>query len=782
MRKIFQSFAARLTFYVLTLTFLIFCGIAVVFISYGRERERRQAGQYTALMQQNVIQRIDAELADVETAIRVAEAQVDDMAYAPDSVMKIACGILQSNRLLKGVGIAFRPGYYSSKGSLFMEYVYKRANGRLLYQHYGDGIDDYTRRSWWGYVMRTKKPYWTEPYRDNGNKSDFMVSYMYPCLTKRGDVYAVIVADMTLDDITANLKTMRPYRNSYSFILSNKTGKYVSHPDRELILATNYRVRSKLIDCPALNPVGDSMVRGERGAMRTEIEGRDVLLCYAPIRRTGWSVCSVNMYADVMRNLGSTTFYTLLILLAGLLMLSVCIRQLVKFVSKPMRQLTEAAYQIARGNFSAELPVVDTKDDLRQLHDSFANMQRSLKLYVEELEHTTRAKERIESELSIAHSIQMSLVPKIFSPFPDCRQLDLYAYLDPAKEVGGDFYDFFLSRGQLFFVIGDVSGKGIPASLVMAITRTLFRIITASTQLPAEIVAKLNSAIAKDNDANMFVTMFAGVLDYTTGQMAYCNAGHNPPLLCRGGKVEFLPAEHNLPIGVLEDVEYKEQTIRLAEDDGLLLYTDGLTEAENAAKEQFGEERMQTVMEGCGGLMAKDIVEKIKGALDAFVDGAEQSDDLTLLFFRLMDTEQKQENMNKRTLKMENRVEESSRLYPFVQEIGEALHADSSQLSAINLAVEEAVVNSIMYAYPEGEHGYVELAAQWDAAGHELAFVLQDQGVAFDPLAQPEADTTLPLEERQPGGLGILLVREIMDDVSYQRSDGKNILTMKKRL
>lgn len=782
MRKIFQSFAARLTFYVLALTFLIFCGIAVVFISYAKEREQEQAGQYTAVLQQNVIQRIDAELADVEMAIRMAEAQVDDMAGAPDSVMRIACGVLKSNRLLKGVGIAFRHGYYPSKGSLFMEYVYKKTGGQLLYQHYGDGIDDYTRRSWYKQVMRTRKPYWTEPYRDNGNKSDFMVSYIYPCQTRRGDVYAVIVADMSVDDITASLKTMRPYRNSYSFILSNKTGKYVSHPDSELILATDYRVRSKLIDCPALNPVGDRMVRGEQGVTRTQIEGRDVLLCYAPMRRTGWSVCSVNMYGDVMQKLGSATFYVLLILLAGLLMLSVCIRQLVKFMSKPMRQLTEAAYQIARGNFSAELPVVETKDDLRQLHDAFANMQRSLTEYVKELEHTTRAKERIESELSIAHSIQMSLVPKIFSPFPDCEQLDLYACLDPAKEVGGDFYDFFLSRGQLFFVIGDVSGKGVPASLVMAITRTLFRIIASATQSPAEIVAKLNSAIAKDNDANMFVTMFAGVLDYTTGQMAYCNAGHNPPLVCRGDEVEFLPAEHNLPLGVIEDFEYEEQTALISKDDGLLLYTDGLTEAENAAKEQFGEQRMQKVMAGCGGLMARDIIEKINGALAAFVDGAEQSDDLTLLFFRLMDTEQNKEDMNKRTLRMENRVEESSRLYPFIQEIGEELHVDSSQLSAVNLAVEEAVVNSIMYAYPEEEHGCVELTAQWDAAGHELTFVLQDQGVAFDPLAQPEADTTLPLEERQPGGLGILLVREIMDDVGYQRLAGRNILTMRKRL
>lgn len=779
-----MSFAARLTFYILTLVFLIFVCIAVVFLSYGKEREQEQAMHYTSVMQQNVIQKIDSELSDVETAIKVAAGQVDDMTYTPDSVMNIAYGVLQSNKLLKGVGIAFRPGYYPSKGRLFMEYIYKWSDNHLWYKHYGKGVGDYTQRIWYKRAMDGEKAFWTEPYRDNDNKSDFMVSFVYPCTKKNGEIYAVIFADVTLVDLTDNLKALRPYENSYSFILSNTTGKYVSHPEHDLILATNYKVRSKLIDCPQLVPVGDKMVKGEKGAMRTIIEGKDVVLCYAPISRTGWSVCSVNLFSDVMRNLGSTTLAIFVILIIGMILLSVCIRLLVKYTSKPIKQMTEAAYMIAGGNFSAELPVVETKDDLRQLHDAFANMQRSLKQYIEELKTTTSAKERIESELSIAHSIQMSLVPKIFSPFPDCSQLDLYACLNPAKEVGGDFYDFFLSNGKLYFVIGDVSGKGVPASLVMAITRTLFRIISSSTESPADIVEKLNNAIAKDNETNMFVTMFAGVLDSNTGDITFCNAGHNPPLLITGGNsADFLSVEQNLPLGVLEGFDFIEQTVRLNKGDGMLLYTDGLTEAENVNKELFGDERTKEIVEKCSDMLAKGLIENINKELAKFVGSAEQSDDLTMLCFHLNAVNNENvDKMNKRKLVMMNNIEDSSKLYPFIEKIGIELNIVDSLVKSINLAIEEAVVNSIMYAYPQDEKGTVELTAEWDDERKTLKFKLLDSGVAFDPLAMPDADISLGVDDRPIGGLGIFLVKQIMDSVDYQRIDGKNVLTMVKTL
>ena len=785
MRKIFLSFSARLTFYILTLVFVIFGCIALVFLSYAKEKEQQQAMLYMTEKQQNTIQKIDSELSDVEMAIKIAAGEVDDMTATPDSVMNIAKNVINSNKLLKGVGIAFRPDFFPNKGRLFIEYIYKRSDKDLWFKHYGEGIGDYTERSWYKRAIQGENGFWTEPYVDNDNKSDFMVSYVYTCTDRNNRVYAVIFADVTLDDLTKNLETLRIYPNSYSFALSNKTGKYVSHISKDLVLATNYKVRAKLIDCPEMNDIGNRMITGESGAMRTKIQNNDVLLCFSTLKRTGWSICSVNRYSDVMADLGSTTIYIFVILVLGLAMLSICIRQLVKYTAKPIKKLTEAAYQIARGNFSAELPEVNTKDDLKQLHDAFANMQRSLKEHIEELKITTVAKERIESELSIAHSIQMSLVPKIFSPFPDCKKLDLYAFLDPAKEVGGDFYDFFLSNDKLYFVIADVSGKGIPASLVMAITRTLFRIMSNNAKSPVDIVSSLNNAIAKDNDTNMFVTMFAGILDMDSGELAFCNAGHNPPLILHDNNdVEFLNVDRNLPLGVMEDFNFTEQKATIDNHCGMFLYTDGLTEAEDEQKLMFGEERLKEVLTRCCALPAKEVIGCINDKLKEFVGNAEQSDDLTMFCFYINDNNTDADNEGKATfsLSMKNKIEESAKLPSFINEIGKHAKLDEASNGAINLAVEEAVVNSIMYAYPEGKYGEVKLTATVDSKEKTITFVLSDHGIEFNPLAAPEADTTLGVEEREIGGLGIFLVKQLMDKIEYKRNGDENVLTMTKNI
>ena len=379
----------------------------------------------------------------------------------------------------------------------------------------------------------------------------------------------------------------------------------------------------------------------------------------------------------------------------------------------------------------------------------------------------------------------MSLVPKIFSPFPDCEKLDLYAFLDPAKEVGGDFYDFFLSNGKLYFVIADVSGKGIPASLVMAITRTLFRIISNNAKSPVDIVSSLNNAIAKDNDTNMFVTMFTGILDMNSGELAFCNAGHNPPLILHNNKdAEFLNVDRNLPLGVMEDFNFTEQKTIINNHCGMFLYTDGLTEAENERKLMFGEEKLKEVMTRCNGLPAKEVIDDINGELKKFVGNAAQSDDLTMFCFYINDNNSAANDEDKQTfsLVMENKIEESAKLPSFIDEIGKHAKLNDEVTGAINLAVEEAVVNSIMYAYPEGKEGEVKLTATVDCKENTITFVLSDHGIEFNPLAAPEADTTLGVEEREIGGLGIFLVKQLMDRIEYKRNGDENILTMTKNI
>lgn len=775
MRKIFLSFSARLTFYILTLTCSIFFCIALVFSTYSGQRENQQAIEYTSALQQNVILKISNELAGVETAIKLANEQVKDLRAQPDSMERIVRRVMDSNKLLIGLGIAFRPNYYKSKGRLFFSYLYREKGNNLVRRN---SAIEYTKRTWYKNGMK-KQTYWTDPYIDFYNKVDFMTSYVLPCRDDRGRVYAVILADVNLLSLTSALNDIQPYKMSYSFIVT-KQGQYVAHPNKKLILKENIFNNAKATGNKDLGEVGKKMIANETGAVRSKIDGHRMLFCYAPMK-TGWSVCTAMPYRSVMKNLGSATFTIIAMLIIGLVLLSVCIQILVQHLSKPIKELTDASYLIARGNFDVKLPRVETKDDIRKLHDAFAFMQESLAKYIKEVESTASAKERIKSELAIARAIQMELVPKKFSPFADNSELELYALLTPAKEVGGDFYDFFIRDGKLVFAIGDVSGKGVPASLVMAITRTLFRMTSNTEDSPATIVSKLNNAIAENNDTNMFVTFYAGRLDLNTGELTFCNAGHNAPLIIdKDINTFFQKVDCNLPIGIAPDFEYTNQTITLPKGCAMLLYTDGLTEAENIDKELFGDQRARDAAKACANLPAKDIIGKMTESLASFVGEAEQSDDLTMMCFRLNETSAEQANMRK--LVIHNKLDESTKLVPFMDMIATELDMQQTTKSSLNLAVEEALVNVIQYAYPPETTKNISLTAKWTADKKHIEFTLKDCGKAFDPLQADLADTTLSLEDRPIGGLGILLVREIMDTVGYQRLNGENILTMGKDL
>jgi len=242
-------------------------------------------------------------------------------------------------------------------------------------------------------------------------------------------------------------------------------------------------------------------------------------------------------------------------------------------------------------------------------------------------------KEKMQSELQIAHNIQMSMIPKIFPAFPERKDLDMSAMLVPAKEVGGDLYDFFIREERLYFCVGDVSGKGVPASLVMAVTRSLFRTLAGRETSPAQIVGQMNTSMSDMNESNMFVTLFCGVLDMKTGHLEYCNAGHNAPLIFTD-KIDMMSVKANLPLGIMQEFDFEQQSLDLHHDDALFLYTDGVTEAENIHHELFGDERLEEVMHV--RRTAQEHLEAVRDAITAFVGEAPQSDDITLLFIHYL--------------------------------------------------------------------------------------------------------------------------------------------------
>ena len=371
---------------------------------------------------------------------------------------------------------------------------------------------------------------------------------------------------------------------------------------------------------------------------------------------------------------------------------------------------------------------------------------------------------RMEGELEVAQTIQMAMLPKVFPPFMDRLDINLYGIVDPAKEVGGDLYDFYVRHNKLFFCVGDVSGKGVPAALVMAMTRSLFRSITSHEEDPAEIVRKMNRAIVDQNAQNMFLTLFLGVLDCENGELGYCNAGHNAPAIMVNGEWTQLDVVPNLPLGIEPEFTFQEQQTHLQHGDILFLYTDGLTEAENKRHELYGEERMlqQLKSERMKGLSPRHMINAMQASVEAYREGAEQSDDLTMLVVRYQTP----------ALMMRNDIEQ----IPTLAEWLEGLGIPEELNMPVNLALEEIVSNVMLYAYP---HSSGRVMVEYTAP---LIFTVSDNGIPFDPTKQKEADITLSAEERQIGGLGIHLVRQIMDEVKYERVEDKNVLTLIKHI
>jgi sigma-B regulation protein RsbU (phosphoserine phosphatase) len=384
---------------------------------------------------------------------------------------------------------------------------------------------------------------------------------------------------------------------------------------------------------------------------------------------------------------------------------------------------------------------------------------------------STEKNERMESELYIASAIQMAMLPKVFPPFADRPDLNIHGLVEPAKEVGGDLYDFYIRHDKLFFCIGDVSGKGVPASLVMAMTRSLFRTISSHEEKAAEIVKTMNASVTEQNTQNMFLTFFVGVLDCQTGILDYCNAGHNAPVLMANGEHHMLPVIANIPLGIDAEYPFVAQTTQMKHSDLLFLYTDGLTEAENSTHTLFGDERMMASLATVTDTCPRKVIEHMQGAVTTFVAGAEQSDDLTMIAIRYQYP----------ALYMRNDIQQ----IPTLAEWIEGLDIPDELSMPVNLALEEAVTNVMLYAYP-GQHGsvLVECAKSLDPATRapRLIFTITDSGIPFDPTKKEEADISLSAEEREIGGLGIHLVRQIMDEVLYERKDDKNVLTLIKNI
>lgn len=642
--KLRKSFAAKLSFYVLLFTIAIFL-VTFLFFYYFTSHTIRQSAEDKAFSQLNT-----AKL-QIENVFENARTVSDNILWAvvekgfnPDSLYSLTRQIIEHNDYIFGTAVAFEPHYFPKKGYFFSPYSYRNDSSEIRTLQLGNDDYDYFSMDWYRIPKELNKAYWSEPYYDKGGGSMLMVTHSTPIHDSNGNFIGVLTADLSLGWLNNLLNDIRPYPSAYT-ILTGRDGTYIVHPNKEVVLnETVFSVADKLGD-KTLELISMDMINGKKGmreVQNTSLYNHiDSYVFYTPILMSKWSLSIVVHKDDVFRDLNATKRVVMLLLAIGLLLLFVFCMFTIRRLIRPLSRFAQSARQIALGNFSTPLPDIRSTDEMGELRSSFRFMQEQLSCHIEQLKETTSAKERIESELRIARDIQMGMIPKIFPPFPEREDVDLYGSLTPAKEVGGDFYDFFIDEGRLFFAIGDVSGKGIPASLFMAVTRSLFRSVATLYGNPKNIIESMNASMAETNESNMFVTLFVGILDLRSGEMTFCNAGHNPPIIINpDGGAKFMSVVPNIPAGLFDTFSYQQQTLRVERGTTLFLYTDGLTEAENNEKVLYGEKNLINLMQDKHGLEPIKINNIALCAVHDHVGQAEQSDDLTILTIKFNGNEE----------------------------------------------------------------------------------------------------------------------------------------------
>ena len=776
-----RKLSVKVSLWVVMFAAVIFIAALGIFFYQAREAVRQEAINRATQILDKTSLRVEGILNRVEVATNMTRWLVQRHPNNPDSMFVYSQGMLLNNPDFYNCSIAFEPYYFKEKGRYFSAYTKFDLDSLRTIQG-GSDYYQYFYMDW--YLMPTllDRPCWTEPYMDfdvSTNSYEMVTSYCQAIKDNKGRKIGVINTSLSLSWLSHTISGVKPYPNSYS-IMIGRGGTYFVHPDTTKI--TRQTIFTQTLEQPdtAMTALGHAMQRGEQGIKRMSINGDDCYVFYKPLGKTGCSMAIVCPEDDIFSGFDRLRRAVMSMVILGLfLMLFFFIRIITRELS-PLRRLALEAETIASGQFDAQLPELHRTDEIGQLSNSFADMQQSLVRYMGELQDTTAQKASIERDLHIASGIQMGMLPKNFPTYPDRDDVQLFASLVPAKEVGGDLFDFYFHNEKLFFCIGDVSGKGVPASLVMAVTRSIFRTVSARETEPHRIMTTMNQAMAEMNQTNMFVTLFVGVLDLPTGHLLYSNAGHDAPLLIAEG-VETLPCDSNIPVGVLPNWSYTRQEAQISTGTTIFLFTDGLTEAMNADKEQFRQERVDAVAAQAleqRSYEPRQLIAQMTQAVHQFVGDAEQSDDLTMMAIQYI---KKQDDPDiHKTLVLSNDIQQVPRLNDFVQEVCADVHAPAPLAMQLQLAVEEAVVNVINYAYPPDTTGDVNI--ETIASDTQIQFIISDSGTPFDPTLQPDADTSLSAQQRPIGGLGIFLVRQIMDTVAYRHDGTHNILTLTKTL
>lgn len=580
-------------------------------------------------------------------------------------------------------------------------------------------------------------------------------------IDSRGDTIGFITAAIALSTLDEEASRLIPYGHTSTFILADDGTMLDFWPENTPLRAD-------------IKQIKESPDFGKYPVASKEITvgGEQYICSYTSIKGLNLKVCTVTPISSIRHVTTRIKFPILLIITLGFLILVCVLRAIMSRHLKPLASLTKAANKIGEGDFEVELPDMTGYTDLRQLCDAMAHMTQSLRQYIIRTTEAARLRERMASELDIARSIQQSMLPQPAGEIAgaDGRPaITIGAMQESALEVGGDLYDYLELDGSLYFIIADVSGKGIPAAMMMTYIKSLFHFAAQQKLQPGEIVSTLNENMCENNINNMFATLLAGRIDIADSRMVIANAGHTPAVVAAGGMARLLNLPPGLPVGIMPEVTYTQKECVFEPGTTLFMYTDGLSEAEDSAGRQFGIDRVVASVNAAGD-DPSTIVSTLSEEINKF-SVSHQADDITMLCI-------KAPIQNSVSLSLGYDVREILRMNVLIESFAKSHHWTDDALNNVTLIAEEVVSNVINHSVDVPAES--EIRFELCQTADEVRLIVIDPGHRFNPLEnRPEVDVTLSLEERRVGGLGIFLVCSLADACEYEYKDGHNHLTIR---
>ena len=648
----------------------------------------------------------------------------------------------------------------------------------------GDIYYEFRESEWYKLGKVKGECAFTGSYQDSYDRG-LTITCVMPFYDRYGSFAGCIAMDILMEDMNESIVNDDINEPNYAVLIDEK-GNMIAGKDVDPHSGDSHPY-----------PMADQVLSRREGVVSTEDEGGAVYIAYSTIDFTGWKLCIISpvetiiapvvsikenidrnteqVTESVTRGIRTMVENCLVLFTVILLAITYFIGKASEKISKPIKTLEKDVKEISGGNFD-QRTLVNTNDEIGSLARAINFMTQSLQQYMGDLKEATAKEERVASELSLAADIQTSILPTNFRTFTDHREFELHAIMDPAKEVGGDFYDFFMVDDiHLAVVIADVSGKGVPAALFMVIGKTLIKDNTQAGVPLGEVFTKVNHLLCEANREGFFITAFEGILNLETGELEYANAGHEPPFICRkGGQFEVQKLPAGFVLAGMDGMTYKEGFLQLNPGDRIFLYTDGANEAINSDEKMFDMERLGEALNSNRDMAPEELLVAVKREIDTFVGEADQFDDITMLCLDFVEMKKRSVNELRISAKLENLGQVLNYIESILVEGGVSKKVSMEVL----IAAEEVFVNIATYAYGE-QTG--EAVIQVDVTkGGKIMLTFIDNGIPYNPLEKPDPDTTLAIENREIGGLGIFMVKESMDKVTYRYEDGQNQLIVEK--